>query len=180
MPLFDPTTLILIGSITFVASMVNGLCGFGFALVAVPFMMIFLSPKIVIPLITITSLALDALILFEARRHVEWRKVASLMIPGIAGMLIGIWLLTYLGIGSLKLYIGVIIPLFALASLLEARRGCPTYPLAWRWGGGARLLLTVRWRTRDPGSAGTRNRGRREVMKTMLARNVCDSTVRLP
>jgi uncharacterized membrane protein YfcA len=122
MPLFDPTTLILIGSIIFVASLVKGLCGFGFALVAVPFMMIFLSPKIVIPLITITSLALDAVILFEARRHVEWRKVASLLVPGIAGMLVGVWLLTYLGIGSLKLYIGVIITLFALASLLGVRR----------------------------------------------------------
>ena len=120
MSLFDPTTLILIGSIIFVASMVNGLSGFGFASVAVPFMMIFLSPKTVIPLIT--SLTLDAMILFEAKRHVEWKKVASLMVPGIGGMLVGVWLLTYLGIGSLKLCIGVIITLFALASLLGLRR----------------------------------------------------------
>ena len=120
MSLFDPTTLILIGSIIFVASMVNGLCGFGFALVAVPFMMIFLSPKTVIPLIT--SLTLDAMILFEARRHVKWKKVTSLMVQGIARMLVGVWLLTYLGIGSLKLCIGVIITLFALASLLGLRR----------------------------------------------------------
>ena len=120
--MFDPTTQILIGSIVFIASLVNGLCGFGFALVSVPFMMLFLSPKTVIPLITIASLALGATILLEARRHVEWRKVASLMAPGIVGMLIGVWLLIYLGIGSLKLYIGVIITLFALASLLGLRR----------------------------------------------------------
>ena len=120
--MFDPPTLILIGSLIFIASMVNGLCGFGFALVSVPFMMLFLSPKTVIPLITLSSLALDAAILFEARRHVEWRKVGSLMVPGIAGMLIGVWLLNYLGIGSLKLYIGAIITLFALASLMGLRR----------------------------------------------------------
>lgn len=121
-PLFDLTTLILLGSIIFVASMVTGLCGFGFALVSVPFMMLFLSPKTVIPLITISSLALNAAMLLEARHHVEWRKVASLMAPGIVGMLIGVWLLIYFGIGSLKLYIGVIITLFALASLLGLRR----------------------------------------------------------
>ena len=122
MSLFDLTTLILIGSIIFVASMVAGLCGFGFALVSVPFMMLFLSPKTVIPLITISSLALKTALLLEARRHVEWRNVASLMAPGIVGMLIGVWLLTNFGIGSLKLYIGVIITLFALASLLGLRR----------------------------------------------------------
>jgi uncharacterized membrane protein YfcA len=120
--MFDPITLILIGSIIFMASFVNGLCGFGFALVSVPFMMLFLPPKTVIPLITIISVALDATILLEARRHVEWRKVVSLMAPGIVGMLIGVWLLTYLGIGSLKLYIRVIILVFTLASMLGLRR----------------------------------------------------------
>ncbi|MBC8225046.1 hypothetical protein H8E65_10680, partial [Candidatus Bathyarchaeota archaeon] len=38
------------------------------------------------------------------------------------GMLIGVWLLVNLGIGSLKLYIGIIITLFALASLLGLRK----------------------------------------------------------
>jgi hypothetical protein len=122
MPLFDPMTLIVIGSIIFVASMVTGLCGFGFALVAVPFLMLFLPPRTVIPLITITSLALNAAIIVEARRHVEWRKVASLMASGIVGMFIGAWLLVNLDVGSLRLYIGVIITLFALASLLGLRR----------------------------------------------------------
>lgn len=122
MPLFDPTTLILIGSILFIASLVNGLCGFGFALVAVPFLMLFLSPRTVIPLITLSSLVLGAAILFEARRHVEWRKVASLMASGVVGMLIGVWLLVNLGVGSLNLYIGAIITLFALASLMGLRR----------------------------------------------------------
>ena len=122
MPLFDPTTLILIGSILFIASLVNGLCGFVFALVAVPFLMLFLSPRTVIPLITLSSLVLGAAILIEARRHVEWRKVASLMASGVVGMLIGVWLLVNLGVGSLNLYIGAIITLFALASLMGLRR----------------------------------------------------------
>ncbi len=120
--MLDPSTLVLISSIIFTASLVTGVCRFGFALVAVPFLMVFLPPRTVIPLITIISLALDVTILLDARRHVEWRKVASLMTSGVIGMLIGAWLLVYLDIGSLKLYIGVIITFFALASLLGLRR----------------------------------------------------------
>ncbi len=95
----DPLTVIIGGLLViFLAGMTQGLTGFGFALVSVPIMIILLSPKVVVPIIVIHSFVINLIILFEARKWVDLKRIWPLMIAGITGIPIGTYLLIVLDV----------------------------------------------------------------------------------
>jgi uncharacterized membrane protein YfcA len=116
------TDILIPSLIIFSASLVSSLCGFGFALVAVPFMLMIYQPTTVIPMITILGLMLDISIIVEARKWVDWNQIKFLMGSGIIGMFLGVLALKYFDMSSIKIYIGVLITLFSAASLTGFQR----------------------------------------------------------
>ncbi len=103
--------------ITLVSGITQGLTGFGYSLVFVSFMVIFLPPKIVVPVVTIHAALINVMIIYGARRWIELRRVWPLMLAGVCGMPLGTYLLISLSAQTLKPVIGVIIILFAVAFL---------------------------------------------------------------
>jgi uncharacterized membrane protein YfcA len=117
------TASILVPSlIIFSASMVSSLCGFGFALVAVPFLLMIYQPTTVVPMITILGLILDISIILDARKWVNWSKIKFLMATGIIGMVLGVMALKYFEMSSIRIYIGVLLTGFSVASLTGFQR----------------------------------------------------------
>ena len=114
----DSLTILIAGLLTMLlAGLTQGLTGFGLALVAVSILINFMSPKVVVPLIVILSIFTNLIILLEARKWVNLRRIWLLMVAGIAGMPLGTYLLIVLDARILKVFIGAVIALFAIAFL---------------------------------------------------------------
>jgi len=119
----DSLTIIIAGLLAiFLAGTIQGLTGFGFALVSIPILIIFLSPKIAVPIVVMLSILTNVIILFEARKWVDLKRIWPLMIAGIAGIPIGTYLLIVLDVSILKVFIGSIIIPFAIALLIGFKK----------------------------------------------------------
>ena len=128
----DPLTVIIGGLLViFLSSIIQGLTGFGFALVSVPIMMFILSPKVVVPIVIIHSLVINLIILFEARKWVNLKRIWPLMIAGAAGIPIGTYLLVALDASILKIFIGSVIIPFAITSLAGFKKAIRSEKLAF-------------------------------------------------
>ena len=92
--------------VIFVASAVNGVAGFGFALVAVAALAVVLEPR---PAVVLISLITPALQTFQLRYHWEFRSVAGRLVPMLVASVVG----TVIGSNLL-----VILPGYALAIAL--------------------------------------------------------------
>jgi uncharacterized membrane protein YfcA len=114
--------LFLAAVVVSLAGVVAGTTGFGFALVAVPVLMLLLPPRTVVPLIQILSLGTQAMILLEGRRHLLVKRVWLLILGGMVGVPAGTYLLLLGDSGALQTITGAVVILGALA--LAA---------GWRW-----------------------------------------------
>ncbi|MCY4437322.1 MAG: sulfite exporter TauE/SafE family protein [Chloroflexi bacterium] len=112
------TLLLLGGMVTFFAATVAGMTGFGYGLVSVPLLMVVLPPRVVVPAVTTHILLLSLLILLEVIKKVDVRRIWPLMLTGLFGLPLGIYVLLALSESALRAITGVVIVLFALALLL--------------------------------------------------------------
>ena len=116
--MIDQLAIFIAGfSATFLAGLIHGLTGFGFALVAVPIMIIFISPKIVVPVVLIYSILVSIIIMIEARKWIRLKRIWPIMVAAIFGIPVGTYLLVVLDVSTLRMFIGAVIIPFAIALL---------------------------------------------------------------
>ncbi|RJR21398.1 MAG: sulfite exporter TauE/SafE family protein [Nitrospiraceae bacterium] len=87
-------TFIFISIIFFAAGLIQGLSGFGSALVAMPLLTLFIGVKTAVPLCSLNGLIITFYLSLNLRQHIDREKI----LPLIAGSLPGI----YLGVNFLK------------------------------------------------------------------------------
>ena len=116
--------------IVFLAGVTHGLTGFGYALASVPLLIIYLSPKVAVPVVLIHSVIINAIVLAEVWRFVELRRIWLLMAAGIVGMPLGTWMLIVLNANVLKALMGLVVTLSGAAFLLGFRREVRTERVA--------------------------------------------------
>ena len=103
--------------IIFLSSIIQGITSFGFSLVALPLMGIFLPLKIVVPMLVLYSLVLNIIILYHIRSHVNLKQITILVIAGIIGTPFGAHLLKIIDDNLLKVIIGIIVTISAIINL---------------------------------------------------------------
>ncbi|MEF2967510.1 sulfite exporter TauE/SafE family protein [Paenibacillus sp. M1] len=99
------------------ASFVQGVTGFGFALVSLPLLTQFLPLRQVVPLIVILSFMTNIAILLNCYKHIVFRKISLLILAGITAAPFGSGLLLYVDDTALKIAAGILIALFAAVML---------------------------------------------------------------
>ncbi len=105
---------IIIGSFAlFFAGLIQGLTGFGFALISVPILSIILPPKVVVPAVLIYGTILNLIILINTRKWVKLKKIWPLLVFGILGMPLGTYMLLVFDVKVLKIFIGAVIIIFS-------------------------------------------------------------------
>ncbi|HVP57332.1 MAG TPA: sulfite exporter TauE/SafE family protein [bacterium] len=109
-------------AVVFVAGLVQGTLGFGFSLVTVPILVLFLAPKVTVPVMLVLSTFLNLLLYREVRTTANLRRLLPLMFAGIVGLPIGTYLLVSLDVGLLKTVIGCLVALSGLAFLAGFER----------------------------------------------------------
>ena len=88
--------LIVLVSITFVASVVNGALGYGFSSITVPVALLFYTNRILNPALVLVELVINGYVLFINRASVPhiWKRVAPILIGLAAGVAIGSYILS--------------------------------------------------------------------------------------
>lgn len=108
-------TVIIVGLvIVFIASIVQGATGFGFALTSMPLLAIFIPLDVVVPIMVIFSLITNVLILVKLWSYVRIKKIWLLIVASSVSAPFGTYLLLIIEERVLKITVGLLIILFAL------------------------------------------------------------------
>ena len=115
--------IIFIGLFIFLFSAaLQGLTGFGFSILAVPLITLFISPKTAVPILLIYSMIINIVVLYSARRSVNLKKIWILLVAGIITMPLGTHLLVIMNENLLKIFIGSMIFIFGILLLIGFRK----------------------------------------------------------
>jgi len=117
------TTYIVYGILVcFFAGLITGITAFGFALVAIPLLILFFDPKVAVPIVTISSTLTGMYLFFELRNMMQVKKIIPLIIGGIIGLPFGVYILAVLDKDILKISVGALITVFAFLLALGIKR----------------------------------------------------------
>lgn len=103
----------------FAGGFVNGVAGFGAAMIAMPLIAPFIDLSIAVPSCTLIILSLNFQVSWTFRSHIEWRFVKEIFIGAIPGVMFSVFILDYISETYLKAGMGAFIACYALWSLYE-------------------------------------------------------------
>ncbi len=111
------TEIMLIIAVTLAAGFVQGLTGFGSVLLSLPVLVVFLDVKTTVPLIGLFALSINAMLVWQLKRHLVLRRLAVLLLATVPGIPVGVYLLKTLPAQWLTLAIGILLLAFSIFSL---------------------------------------------------------------
>lgn len=117
----EPAVVAFVVSVVLVAALAQTVAGFGFALIAVPFLVAVLEVRDVVVLTTLLSLASTAIVSRTAWRHVPWATVGPMLGGAVPGMALGLAVLLLAPEDALRLGVGATTIVMAAALALGAR-----------------------------------------------------------
>lgn len=103
------------------SAFIQGLTSFGFSLIALPLLASLMPFKQVVAMLIIYSLMLNVVMLIKLYRHVHLKLIIMLIVGGILGIPLGIWLLQQISPLVLKRVAGLLIIIVSLA-LISGKR----------------------------------------------------------
>lgn len=105
--------------IVIIASLVKGITGFGFALVALPPLMIWYSPKEIIPVLLLCNLFSSTLIILQKKdQQLITKQFKSLIIYGAVFTVFGVILLKYLPEELMMIILSIFLIVLSVLSIL--------------------------------------------------------------
>lgn len=125
------TLLLTLCLVFFLAGLVQGISGFGSALVAIPLLTLVIDIKEAIPLCMLISLVITTYLSLQLRRHFDRKKLLPLCIGAVPGIIVGATLLKLVPSEIIRVLLGVLIisySMYSLASTPKERR------LKEKWG----------------------------------------------
>lgn len=101
--------------VIFCAGLIQGATSFGFSLLSVPLLGVFMPLKVIVPMLVIYSLIMNSMILYKIKEHVKLKRISLLIIAAVVATPIGANMLINLDEGILKIIVGVIVTISAIA-----------------------------------------------------------------
>ncbi len=106
--------MVLYSVIIFAASLIQGMTGFGFSLIAMPILAMFMPLKIIVPILVVCSLGLNLIIFFRLKGQLHLKRILMMLVIGIASTSLGVQLLTVVDEVYLKAGVGILIILSSI------------------------------------------------------------------
>jgi uncharacterized membrane protein YfcA len=125
------TVPLIAGLIFLLAGFVQGLTGFGAALVAIPLLGFIMDIKTAVPLSMLNGLIITGYLAVALRRHLDREKILPLLMGALPGILVGVYLLKEADSSLIRYGIGMLLLAYSLYNLLAHPR--PLNP-AKGWG----------------------------------------------
>ena len=101
--------------VIFSAALFSSITGFGYALLATPVLLLFLAPKIVVPIVLMSSMPLSLLLAREAYSDMSKAKIGLWLLGALPGMVFGAYGLAHFDEGVMRVGIGAVTILAALS-----------------------------------------------------------------
>jgi uncharacterized membrane protein YfcA len=96
------------------ASLIQGILGFGSALVAVPLALIFLPKETVVCSMFMMGLTLNGFLSVRIRERISYRPVLILFLTSLLGMPLGVWILRAVPLETMQVFVGFLVVLFTI------------------------------------------------------------------
>jgi uncharacterized membrane protein YfcA len=116
------TAFLITGLIFLLAGFVQGLTGFGSALVAIPLLAFVVDIKTAVPLSMLNGLIITTYLAIALRRYLDRRKILPLLIGALPGILVGVYLLKSVDASGIRYGIGMLLIGYSLYNLLVRPR----------------------------------------------------------
>jgi uncharacterized membrane protein YfcA len=113
--------IILCGIVVLSAAVVKGMTGFGFALLAVPFLSLIFPMQVLVPAMSLFNLITSLVILFKLKEKIKAYYFIPMFIASIAGIPLGIYALEYVSSDTLRLMTGIMVIIFSIRMLGKVR-----------------------------------------------------------
>lgn len=110
-------TPFLISIIFLLAGFIQGMTGFGSALVAIPLLSLFLDIKSAVPLCILNSLVITTYLSLKMRNNLDSKKILPLCIAAVPGIIVGSTLLKEVDSDIIKRTLGLLLVCYSLYSL---------------------------------------------------------------
>ena len=114
-------TIVMSFFIILFASMIQGMTSFGFSLIAVPLLGILLPLKTFVPMLILYSFFINMILFKNLVGSFDKKRILVLVISGLASTTIGIHLLKFVHNDTLKLAVGIIVVISAVAMIFGIR-----------------------------------------------------------
>lgn len=109
---------IALASIVLVAGFLQGLTGFGFGLIALPLLGLFIDIKTVIPLIVMLAIFISITLSIQLRASINLKSIYVLFAATIPGIPLGVYILKHIPTETLAIGLGIIMIAFTSYQLL--------------------------------------------------------------
>ncbi len=131
-----PLGFLLTIPVSFFAGFTQGLTGFGSALVAMPFFVEILPPKLAVTLSILNGLLITTILTLRHFQDIRLRNVAPLIIGSIPGIIVGLEFLQHADETIIKRLLGVLLVGYASYSIVfrEKEQNGEKRPLSRAWG----------------------------------------------
>jgi uncharacterized membrane protein YfcA len=96
------------------ASLIQGILGFGSALVAVPLALLFLPKETVVSSIIMMGLSLNGFLSVRIKERISYRPVLILFLASLLGMPLGVWILRAVPLETMQVFVGFLVVLFTI------------------------------------------------------------------
>jgi len=106
--------IIVASVIIFISCLIQGITSFGFSLVAVPLLSMFLSLKLIVPLLVIFSFILNSIILIKLKDYINFKEIYLLILSAIIVTPFGASLLINVDERILQLVVGILVVFSAI------------------------------------------------------------------
>lgn len=110
------------------AGALQGFCGFGYSLLAMPLLLLVMPAGTAVPMLCVTGIALNVVLLISTRKHLDLRGFTPMAIAGVLFTPAGVWLIREVPAESAKTAIGIGVAVISLAMLLKLRLGLRKTP----------------------------------------------------
>lgn len=114
-----------------IAGFIQGMTGFGFSLIAIPIMAMFIDIKRVVPLSVSIALITVIIMSFQLKGHLNWKRIVPMVVGLVPGIAIGAFLLKNLPDNIIKFIMGMFLLVFSTYNLFKKNiEIC----LSYHWG----------------------------------------------
>jgi len=128
-------TFFIVGMIFLLAGLIQGLTGFGSALVAIPLLCLIIDIKTAVPLCMLNSIIITTTLALQLTRDIDRNKIMPLCIGAIPGLVVGSTILKTVDSTTMRFFLGIILVAYSIYNLAAQPTPRKLHP-AWSWGAG--------------------------------------------
>ncbi len=116
---YDTGTVILVAVIVLVTTAISAVAGFGFGTIAVPTLLLVLSPAATVTLSKVVGAGTGWIVLLSIWRSTRWSTILRILPAAVVGLVLGGYILASASPAAIQLFVGVLVLVSAVTLVVR-------------------------------------------------------------